>query len=419
MSKTAGAVLTLFLPFSFAAAAACTNVVSFDGTIAAPTATSVEPTKGPPPSDVPVAGATKAELRVFAQGDRLFDLPMREADGLGPLFTEDHCSACHAGAVRGPGLVQKMVVVMADGFTPADDQSALPYGQTVHPRTTAGATKNISVPESAASVKVSTRMGPAVLGRGYLEAIEDAEILKQEALQRTRDDGIRGRVHHVVYASEPNTDTRFHTHKRGDTLIGRFGLKARVGTLDDFTADAFQGDMGITSPLRPSEFPNPENLLDDRKPGIDVDYDSINFRTNYVRLLAIPKRDVANGSNLFAEARCSVCHTPSLRTRADYPIHAIAGVDAPVYSDLLLHDMGEKLADGIRDGDAGPREWRSAPLIGLRYQKSFLHDGRVNSIRDAILEHEGPGSQANDSVRRYKALSPADQSKLDVFVGTL
>ncbi|MFO0662622.1 MAG: di-heme oxidoredictase family protein [Polyangiaceae bacterium] len=384
-----------------------------------PTATTEEPTKAPPPSDVPIEGASAEELKIFTRGDMLFDLPMREADGLGPLFTEDHCSACHEGAIRGPGLVQKMAIVEADGFTPAVDQSALPNGHTVHPRTAAGATKPIAIPSDLPSLKVSTRMGPAVLGRGYMEAVDDAEILKQEQLQASRDDGIRGRVHHVVYASEPNTDTRFHTHKRGDTLIGRFGFKARVGTLDDFTADAFQGDMGITSPLRPSEFENPEKLMDDRKPGIDVDYDSINLRTNYVRLLAIPKRVATDGANLFATARCNVCHTPSLRTRSNYPIKALANIDAPIYSDLLLHDMGEKLADGIKDGDAGSREWRSAPLIGMRYQKNFMHDGRATTIRGAILSHEGPGSQANDSVSRFLALPAADQTKLEAFVGSL
>lgn len=421
MSLPARGLLPFVFPFSLAAAAsagACSNEVAFEPS-GIPSATTVEPTKALPPRDVPIAEATKEEIHIFRQGDALFDLPLRDADGLGPLFTEDHCSACHLGATRGPGLVQKMVIVEADGFTPAKDQSALPYGHTVHPRMTAGATTAITIPENAVSLKVSTRMGPAVLGRGYLEAIEDAEILKQESLQATRDDGIRGRVHHVVYASEPNSDTRFHTHKRGDNLIGRFGLKARIGTLDDFTADAFQGDMGITSPLRPTEFENPDKLTDDKKPGIDVDYDSINFRTNYVRLLAIPKREVAEGVKFFEEARCNVCHTPSMHTRPDYPIKGIAGVNAAVYTDLLIHDMGEKLADGIQDGDAGPREWRTAPLIGLRYQKNFLHDGRASTIRDAILGHEGPGSQANDSVKRYSAMSPADQTKLDVFVGTL
>src|SRR3954467_4340971 len=94
----------------------------------------------------------------------------------------------------------------------------------------------------------------------------------------------------VVYASEANPDTRFHTHQKGDIVIGRFGLKARVPTLDDFAADAFQGDMGITSPLRPDEFKNPDGLSDDAKPGIDVGFDSVNLRALYIRLLEIPTR---------------------------------------------------------------------------------------------------------------------------------
>src|SRR5205085_277600 len=116
-----------------------------------------------------------------------------------------------------------------------------------------------------------------------------------------------------------------------------------------FTADAYQGDMGLTSPLRPTELPNPENLTDDRKPGIDLPLETINLTSDYVRLLAIPPRTAAPGAELFERALCAACHVPSLKTRADYPIAALAGIDAPVYSDLLLHDLGDALADGLAE----------------------------------------------------------------------
>ncbi|MDB5215455.1 MAG: putative thiol oxidoreductase with 2 cytochrome c heme-binding site, partial [Myxococcaceae bacterium] len=243
------------------------------------------------PFDVPLEHASDLERTQFFSGDALFELPLREADGLGPVYTRTSCGACHSSGVRGPGAVEKMVVVQADGITPAVDQSALPYGHTVHPLFAGGGTSAVLPPtDPSIHLKLSTRVGPSILGRGYVEAVLDSEIERIASEQAQRTDGIHGRINHVVYASEANPDTRFHSHKKGDVVIGRFGLKARVGTLDDFTADALQGDMGITSPLRPTEVANPDALTDDSKPGIDVVIDSVNLRAMYVRLTAIPRR---------------------------------------------------------------------------------------------------------------------------------
>lgn len=386
----------------------------------APTTASA-PTSTADPFDVPIAHATEAELQLFATGDALFGLPLREADGLGPLYTRTSCGACHATGLRGPGSVQKMVVVLADGVTPSADQSALPFGHTVHPQLAAGATSAVLPPTDASlNVKVTSRIGPSILGRGYVEAILDSEIERVAAEQAKRSDAIHGRINHVVYASEANTDTRFHSHKKGDVLIGRFGLKARIGTLDDFTADALQGDMGITSPLRPVEFANPDGMKDDLKLGIDVTMESVNIRTNYVRLTAIPRREsVINGAALFAQVKCSACHVPSMRTRKDYPIAAIADTDALVYTDLLLHDMGTDLADGIADGEATSRDWRTPPLIGLRFLKTYLHDSRATTLEQAVLLHGGPGSEAAESAALFSALSAAEKATFIAFVGSL
>jgi CxxC motif-containing protein (DUF1111 family) len=377
------------------------------------------------PSDQPINHTPEEWIREFDRGDELFDLALRNADGLGPLYTRVSCGGCHAEASRGPGLVLKMSVVEADGITPAADQSMLGYGHTVHPLVTAGATTPIVPPEGVASVHVSTRVGPPVFGRGYMEAIPDAEIERVAAEQAGRDDGIHGRVNYVAYASQPNPDTRFHTYQPGDQVIGRFGLKARIATLDDFAADALAGDMGITSPLRPVEFANPDGLVDDDKPGIDVTIESVNFRANYTRLLAIPRRDktvvTGKGATLFESTRCAVCHQPSMRTRADYPVPTLADVDAPVYSDLLIHDMGDDLADGLgtTDGDANAREWRTAPLIGIRFSRTYLHDGRADNLRDAVLAHDSAGSEAHDSITRFLALPDVDQQLLLDFVDAL
>jgi CxxC motif-containing protein (DUF1111 family) len=373
------------------------------------------------PFDVPITGLTAAERDTFAQGDGLFDLSLRPGDGLGPLYTRAACSSCHTEGVRGPGSVQKMVAVLPDGVTPAPDQTRFAFGHTVHPLLAAGAKTPIVPPVGDADVKVTTRLGPPILGRGYVEAITDAEIERVAAEQAARTDGIHGRINRVTYASQANPVTAYHSHQPGESVIGRFGLKARIATIDDFTADALQGDMGITSPLRPQEFPNPDALADDMKAGIDVGIDSVNVRADYIRLTAIPKRVAApaRGQKLFTDTKCGVCHVPAMKTRSDYPISAIAGRDAAIYSDLLVHDMGDTLADGITDGQAGPRDWRTAPLIGLRFNRTFMHDGRAHDVDEAIRAHAGPGSEANESVDLYENLSDADRLLLDQFVGAL
>lgn len=373
------------------------------------------------PFDIAIEGVTAEQKKVFLNGDNLFGLPLREADGLGPLFTRSGCGACHVDGTRGPGSVQKMAVVLADGVTTAPDQSKLPYGHTVHPLLTAGAKTPIQPPADDPSVRVTIRVGPPILGRGYLEAVLDSEILRVAAEQAKRSDGIHGRINHVVYASEPNPDPTFNAHHKGDMVLGRFGLKARIATLDEFTADALQGDMGITSPLRPTEFENPDGLTDDLKPGVDVTAESVNTRAMYMRLTAIPRRiDLTEeGRALFDQARCSVCHVPSMKTRQDYPIALLAGIDAPIFTDLLLHDMGDELSDGMIDGEAQSRDWRTTPLLGLRFNSTFLHDGRALTVEEAILLHDGKGSEAAESISLFRALSPADHDALLTFVNAL
>src|SRR5690606_22009482 len=142
--------------------------------------------------------------------------------------------------------------------------------------------------------------------------------------------------------------------------------------------------------------------------------ESVDLITDYVRLLEHPARSPLSerGRRAFERVLCGDCHVPSLRPRPDNPIQAIAGIDPAVYTTLLLHDMGEALADGVQEGDASGREFRTAPLIGLRFLTAFLHDGRATSVEDAVLAHRGPGSEANESVERFLALSRADRAAL-------
>jgi CxxC motif-containing protein (DUF1111 family) len=374
---------------------------------------------GEDPTDRPLRGLDDGWMARFDSGDVHFERVFRDTTGLGPLYIRHACASCHEADGRGPGAITKMVVVGADGVTPSDDQSALPFGHTARTQLAADATQPIVPPEGADDVLVTRRFGPPVFGRGYLEAIADAEIERIALEQAARTDLIHGRINRVAWQSEANEGSPFHAYGPGSAdLIGRFGLKARIATVDEFVADAYQGDMGITSPLRPEELANPEGLGDDLLAGVDVDAEAVNDTADYVRLLRIPERPApdASGASLFEEVLCAVCHVPAMRTRDDYPIPQLAGIDAPIYSDLLLHDMGDGLADGIVEGEAGPRDWKTAPLVGLRHMTSFLHDGRAGSVAEAIAAHRSTGSEANDSIDRYDELSADEQAALLGFV---
>jgi CxxC motif-containing protein (DUF1111 family) len=274
-----------------------------------------------------------------------------------------------------------------------------------------------------AQVKLSIRLGVAVFGRGYIDAVLDSEIERVEAEQAAGSNGISGRINRVVFTSEANSgDTRYHQHYKGEAnLIGRFGLKARIATIDDFAADASQGDMSITSPMRPNELANPGAKSDDNKPGVDIPLETINLLAEYMRLIEMPRRTTpaGDGAALFAQAACAGCHVPSLKTRPDYPVPQLAGIDAPLFSDLLLHDMGDELADGQTDGSASSREWRTAPLIGLRFFRNYLHDGRARSVEEAILLHDGTGSEGHVAVELYRALGDEQRAQLLAYVSSL
>jgi CxxC motif-containing protein (DUF1111 family) len=242
------------------------------------------------------------------------------------------------------------------------------------------------------------------------------------ALEKEGRGGTSGRINRVAWDFEHESDPAVAPFRPGDTgLLGRFGLKARVATLDGFAADAYQGDMSLTTPYRPTELPNPDGAGDDLLAGTDVDLETVRAVGGYLRMLAIPERLVPDngGDALFAEAGCASCHIPGLRTRADYPVAALAGIDAPVYTDLLVHDMGPTLADALADVAADGREWRTAPLIGMRFARSYLHDGRAPDVASAILAHADPEGEGADAAARFEALNENDRAALVAWVEAL
>lgn len=371
------------------------------------------------PTDLPLAGLSDEWEARFFEGDRLFEVPYTAVDGLGPLFIRQACASCHTDGGRGPGFVEKVAQVEADGVSPVLGQPALPFGHTVRPMMSAGA-KTPLIPPSTAGIKASRRVGPSIWAAGSIEAIAEEELFRLEALQSSGVDGVTGRLNRVVFGSLHTVDRAFHDHRQGDVVVGRFGFKARVGYLDDFTADAFQGDMGLTSDLRPNEPPNPDGLTDDAKPGLDLPASTIAAVAAYVRTIRIPRRAVEGlGALLFERVGCAVCHVPSLKTSPSYPVSPLANTTVAVFSDLLLHDMGPTLADGLEEGSASASEFRTAPLVGVRFLKSFLHDGRATTLEDAVLQHGAKGSEASTSVTRFEQLSPEEKEALLIFVRSL
>jgi len=143
----------------------------------------------PPPSAIPIDGLSDADRAAFDDGLAEFERIYGDSDGLGPLYVVTACAGCHQDGTRGPGKTTRMVIVNPDGYTTAMDQSALPFGHLVRMGLTAGAHTPV-VPPDLPHVKVTTRLGPQLLGRGYMEAVDELEITSQETMQAASSDGL-------------------------------------------------------------------------------------------------------------------------------------------------------------------------------------------------------------------------------------
>lgn len=213
--------------------------------------------------------------------------------------------------------------------------------------------------------------------------------------------------------------------------VGRFGWKASQASLEDQVQAAFHGDIGITSPRFPLEQLSAAQREVVREPSggePEIDAAKVSRVAHYCRVLAVPAQrtpedpQVNLGREVFARAGCAACHVPELRTGNGSPIEALRGVAFRPYSDLLLHDMGEGLADGRRDGDASGREWRTPPLWGIGLvptvngHSRYLHDGRARSLEEAVLWHGGEAQRSRDA---FMAMEPAERAALLAFLGSL
>ncbi len=365
--------------------------------------------------DAPLDGLTPEQLATFIRGDAEFGRSFAPVDGLGPIFNNVACAQCHSG--DGRGRPENVLVRFSMGMDLIPELG----GPQLQTKAIPGA-----VPEDLPpGVDVSVRLPPPVFGVGLIQAVPVDAILANADEDDSDGDGISGRPNWVtppafVPATEPGGGP--------GPQLGRFSRKAQVSTLLEQVVEAYHQDMGITTEFRPAENVNPnaegETLAADKVDDPEIPTSTVRAVIDYIRMLAPPAPGAdtprrVRGREVFAEIGCARCHVPQFVTGPSN-IGALANRTVHPYSDFLLHDMGEALADNRPDGTATGREWRTAPLWGMRIARDFLngelfllHDGRATSIAEAIELHGGEA----DAVRaRYLALPDDDRAALLDFV---
>lgn len=359
----------------------------------------------------PLPGLSAAQIADFIAGKEEFLNVETVEGGLGPIFNDVSCVACHFEGGAGGGsrtLVTRFGRVVNGVFDPLTE-----LGGPLLQRKAIAPEYREFVPREANVV--AQRLTTPLFGAGLIEAIPDASIASYAAV--VKPDGIKGRA--AIVTDPVSAMTR----------VGRFGWKAQHATLDGFAADAYLNEMGITSRYFPNEnAPNgnqallkladkvldPEDAL-----GAGAQKSDLNLAADYMRLLApvprlAPNALIKTGEAVFGQIGCAVCHVPSMKTGIS-PIGALSSQTVNLYSDLLLHDMGA-LGDGIVQAPALAQEMRTAPLWGLRLRSLYLHDGRASTVHLAILAHDGEAKAVRD---RYAKLPPASREALAAFLNSL
>lgn len=364
------------------------------------------------PLGAELPGLTRAEHEAFEQGKTVFGTTEDPDEGLGPVFNGRSCGECHLqGGIGGAGndLLLTRVTRIGTG-SGASYRDLTELGGPVLQRRSIRELDGTSAVEPEVvppgAEHVSLRITTPLFGAGLIEAIPDSTILSNV---RTGDpDGITGTAN---YAVSPITGLR---------QLGRFGWKAQVATLDHFSADAYLNEMGITTPKLTEDLKPQGKAIGDVVPEPEDDGEDVGLFASFMRLLAPPSRGpqtdaVLRGEKTFQELRCTTCHVPSMTT-GNSAVAVLAYRRVELFSDLLVHDMGDGLADGIQQGEANGRQFRTAPLWGLRHRRFFLHDGRATTLDGAIRAH---GGEALAARQRYEALSAAQRQDLDAFLGSL
>ena len=402
------------------------------------------------------------ERRTFNVGDSFFNQNWVTApastvarDGLGPTFNAQSCSSCHDhdGRARPPdndddpvrGLLLRLSIPGPDGpvadpvyggqlqdrainGVPAEGRIAIRY-ETISGSYADGTPYTLRKPEYVIldpafgpprpDMLVSPRIAPVVFGMGLLEAIPAERILALADPDDRDGDGISGRPNMVW-------DARAQAY-----AVGRFGWKANQPSVEQQSAGAFLGDIGITSSLFPVEnCPGAQEACSRAPHGgaPEIPDDRLAKVVFYIQTLAVPAMRnvddpaVRQGARLFEDVGCASCHTPRHVTAPDFSVRPLQDQVIFPYTDLLLHDMGEELADNRPDGQATGREWRTPPLWGIGLVQAvnghtrFLHDGRARNLEEAILWHGGEAAAAREV---FKSLSLSQRQALLRFLRSL
>lgn len=402
------------------------------------------------------------DLRKFAFGNRIFNTNWVKApasvesfDGLGPVFNRVSCSGCHVRDGRGrppespEGAWDSMLIRLSvrakegeepkphpvyggqlqnravQGFEPEGRPVVrfspltrkLPDGTEVELQKPSYEITDLRDGPLGEGLLISPRVAPAVHGLGLLEAVAVKDILSREDPEDRDQDGVSGRANWIV-----GGETR---------RLGRFGWKANQPSLLEQAAGAANGDLGLTTTLFPKDHLTPTQLERIKTPSggsPELSDDHLAKLVFYLQALGVPARrdvqdaEVRRGEALFTKVGCASCHTPTMRTLPDAESKHLANQVIHPYTDLLLHDMGEELADGRPDHLATGREWRTPPLWGLGLQKvvnghtRLLHDGRARNALEAVLWH---GGEAVGSRVAFEALSAKDRAALIRFLDSL
>jgi len=407
----------------------------------------------------PAQNLSDENERAFYSGNAFFNQAWIEApasttarDGLGPLFNARSCSSCHPrdgrgkppGDGEGPlGALLLRLSVESDGGIVEEPTYGEQLQDQANPGMVVEATPVVRwVAESGAypdgtpyelispsfeltelgygpihdDVLISARIAPQVIGLGLLEAIPEQRLVELSDPEDSDGDGISGRVQRVDFG--------------GETDIGRFGWKGDAVNVEHQVAAAFAGDMGLTSPpIGSDDCTDSQTACIESVDGGDPEVDAGVFEriVIYTSAVAVPARrkasdpSILEGKALFRSVGCDGCHTPK-HTTGSARLPAFEEQLIWPYTDLLLHDMGEGLADHRPVGEANGREWKTPPLWGLGLVEAvnghtrFLHDGRARSLEEAILWH---GGEAEASRVEFMALASSDRQAILGFLKDL
>ena len=373
--------------------------------------------------------------------------------GLGPVFNNVSCGACHVGDGRGKPpvgdeqLMSLLIRISIPGTDPHGGPNPVPgFGGQLQPRANQGVapealvyiqytdhqytfadgeTYFLRTPAYTmqspymglpSDVMYSPRIAPPVFGLGLLEAVPESDIVAMADEDDSNGDGISGKPNYAWNVVE------------GKKTLGRFGWKAANPSILQQSAGAYSEDMGITNFVFPNESAYGQQQYDNLNDEYEVSDSVLHAVAFYIRSLAVPARRNADdagvlaGKKIFTEAKCAACHKPMQRTAVNVAFPEISNQVIFPYTDMLVHDMGPDLADYRPDFEASGFEWRTAPLWGIGLTQvvnghtNFLHDGRARTLLEAIMWHGGEAQPSRDYVAK---LTKSDRDLLIKFLESL